>query len=290
MMTDKRSPPSARLPPQSSTGPSPGLWGALPSCPGQLAVPAAGAAALTGLSAEIEPPQLGQPHWQGFLREFSSHSRGRAAAARALSARRWRGRGRARRGGRALFWPRRAAGPHSGRAAAAPAQRWQLPAPGLCAGAMFVPAAARLLPRSGRSSFLSLLLLLLLLCPGGGSSPRRRPVGPPVVLGKSRGAAGRVLGGRAEPVSPVTHPRRGGAGGPGRCGLGTAAGSAPRPPRQRPGSAGSGARTERRLRSCPGAGSSARPGGGGSRLGGADVPEVSTALAWQRAGDRRGSL
>ncbi|XP_041314566.1 phospholipase A2 group XV isoform X3 [Pyrgilauda ruficollis] len=46
---------------------------------------------------------------------------------------------------------------------------------------MFLPAGARLLPRSGRSSFLSLLVLLL-LCPGGGSAPRRRPAGPPVVL------------------------------------------------------------------------------------------------------------
>ncbi|KAM3665322.1 phospholipase A2 group XV isoform X2 [Ammospiza nelsoni] len=46
---------------------------------------------------------------------------------------------------------------------------------------MFLPAGARLLPRSGRSSFLSLFLLLL-LCPGGGSAPRRRPAGPPVVL------------------------------------------------------------------------------------------------------------
>uniref|UniRef100_A0A8B9ZNS5 Phospholipase A2 group XV n=1 Tax=Anas zonorhyncha TaxID=75864 RepID=A0A8B9ZNS5_9AVES len=46
---------------------------------------------------------------------------------------------------------------------------------------MVPPAGARLLPRPGGSSVLSILLLLL-LCPGGDCLPRRRPVGPPVVL------------------------------------------------------------------------------------------------------------
>lgn len=124
--------------------------------------------------------------------------------------------------GRVLLRPGRAAGPHSGGGSPGGVSRrarawWRLPALRLCAGVMVPPAGVR-----GGFPLLSLLLLLL-LCPGGGCLPRRRPAGPPVVLGKSRGAAGGTRRcGRLAPrsvvklaVSAVAPSRPGGGGRPG---------------------------------------------------------------------------
>lgn len=129
--------------------------------------------------------ELGNPR-SGSPRSAGDSSRGRAPC---------RGRAGAER---ALFSPRGPAGREGRDGTGRGTGRRRLPAAGLCAGVMVPPAGARLLPRSGGSSVLSILLLLL-LCPGGDCLPRRRPVGPPVVLGKSRagspvGCVGGVLG------------------------------------------------------------------------------------------------